>query len=264
MLKPSLQLKLGQTLTMTPQLQQAIRLLQLPVLDLNAEIQEALEENIMLEAEDLPDVPKTSSETTAEVEAIKADDMWQSRAAERSQDSGWNGEGRPISEFADESGQTLREHLLWQVEMGHFSPREVLIAEALVDSINDDGYLISTLDDIAASLDEQPLVSEAEIERTLTKIQHLDPVGAQAAQAVLHHEHDLAPVVALRVYVVAHRPVDLGGDDQFVALARHQFAQDRLRHAFLVDVGAVEEVDAHVTAAPEHRGRRLFVGDLAE
>ena len=60
MLKPTLQLKLGQTLTMTPQLQQAIRLLQLPVLDLSAQIQDALEENIMLEMEDLPDVPKTS------------------------------------------------------------------------------------------------------------------------------------------------------------------------------------------------------------
>ena len=50
---------------MTPQLQQAIRLLQLPLLDLSAQIQDALEENIMLEMEDLPDVPKTSSETTA-------------------------------------------------------------------------------------------------------------------------------------------------------------------------------------------------------
>ena len=72
MLKPSLQLKLGQTLTMTPQLQQAIRLLQLPVLDLNAQIQDALEENIMLEMEDLPDVPKTSDESTAEIETIRA------------------------------------------------------------------------------------------------------------------------------------------------------------------------------------------------
>ena len=67
MLKPSLQLKLGQTLTMTPQLQQAIRLLQLPVLDLSAQIQEALEENIMLEMEDLPDVPKTSGESDRRV-----------------------------------------------------------------------------------------------------------------------------------------------------------------------------------------------------
>ncbi|MCH8277681.1 MAG: RNA polymerase factor sigma-54, partial [Proteobacteria bacterium] len=82
-MKPSLQLRLGQSLTMTPQLQQAIRLLQLPILDLNAEIQEALEENIMLEVEDLPDVPRTTSDSTAEVETIKADENWQTRAAER-------------------------------------------------------------------------------------------------------------------------------------------------------------------------------------
>ena len=52
MLKPALQLRLGQQLTMTPQLQQAIRLLQLPVLELQAQIREALESNVMLEAED--------------------------------------------------------------------------------------------------------------------------------------------------------------------------------------------------------------------
>jgi len=180
MLKPSLQLKLGQTLTMTPQLQQAIRLLQLPVLDLNAEIQEALEENIMLEMEDLPELPQTSSESTAEVETIKADDLWQTRSAERTQDGGWNGEGRPIGEFADESGQTLREHLLWQLEMEHFSPREVIIGEALIDSINDDGYLTADLEEISASLDKESDIVETEIERTLTKIQRLDPVGVGA------------------------------------------------------------------------------------
>src|ERR1044071_3890878 len=52
MLKPALQLKLGQQLTMTPQLQQAIRLLQLPVLELQAQIREALESNVMLESEE--------------------------------------------------------------------------------------------------------------------------------------------------------------------------------------------------------------------
>ncbi|MBT8102701.1 MAG: RNA polymerase factor sigma-54 [Gammaproteobacteria bacterium] len=180
MLKPSLQLKLGQTLTMTPQLQQAIRLLQLPVLDLNAEIQEALEENIMLEMEDLPELPQTSGESTAEVETIKADDLWQTRSAERTQDGGWNGEGRPISEFADESRQTLREHLLWQLEMEHFTPREVIIGEAIIDSINDDGYLTADLEDISASLDKESGVVDSEIERTLTKIQRLDPVGVGA------------------------------------------------------------------------------------
>ena len=180
MLKPSLQLKLGQSLTMTPQLQQAIRLLQLPILDLNAEIQEALEENIMLEMEDLPDVPRTTSESTAEVETIKADENWQTRTAARTQDSGWNGEGRPISEFADESGQTLREHLLWQLEMEDFTAREAVIGEALIDSINDDGYLTADLAEIVQILDEQPPVVEKEVERTLAKVQRLDPVGIGA------------------------------------------------------------------------------------
>ena len=180
MLKPSLQLKLGQTLTMTPQLQQAIRLLQLPVLDLNAQIQEALEENIMLEVEDLPDVPSTNAETTAEVETIKADELWQTRAAERVQDGGWNGEGRPITEFADESGQSLRDHLLWQIEMEQFSPREVLIGEAIVDYINDDGYLKADMQEILDCLDETPPASEREVEKTLTKIQRLDPIGVGA------------------------------------------------------------------------------------
>jgi len=180
MLKPSLQLKLGQSLTMTPQLQQAIRLLQLPILDLNAQIQEALEENIMLEMEDLPDVPCTSAETTAEIETIRAEDSWQVQSFERIQDAGWSGESRPISEFADESGQTLREHLLWQIEMEHFSPRQTIIGEAIVDSINDDGYLTVDLDEISASIDKETKVTVAEIEETLAKVQRLDPVGVGA------------------------------------------------------------------------------------
>ena len=180
MLKPTLQLKLGQTLTMTPQLQQAIRLLQLPVLDLSAQIQDALEENIMLEMEDLPDVPKTSADTTAEIATLKAEDNWQSSATQRIQDGGWNGEGRPISEYADQSGQTLREHLLWQLELEDFSPREGVIGEALIDGINDDGYLTSDLSDISDGIGEDAGVTAGEIEDTLRKVQRLDPVGVGA------------------------------------------------------------------------------------
>ncbi len=180
MLKPSLQLKLGQTLTMTPQLQQAIRLLQLPVLDLNAQIQDALEENIMLEMEDLPDIPKTSSEPTAEVETIKAEDTWQTSRSERMPESGYSGEGRPISEFADESGKTLRDHLLWQLEMEHFSPREAIIGEAIVDAINDDGYLTEDLADVLRDFEIEPPVEADEGEAVLEKVQGLDPVGVGA------------------------------------------------------------------------------------
>ena len=180
MLKPTLQLKLGQTLTMTPQLQQAIRLLQLPVLDLSAQIQDALEENIMLEMEDLPDVPKTSADSTAEIEAIRAEDSWQSRSMERIQDGGWNGEGRPVNDFADQSGQTLREHLLWQLELENFTPREALIGEALIDAINDDGYLTVDLEEISDFIDDNAEVTPREVEQTLIKVQTLDPVGIGA------------------------------------------------------------------------------------
>jgi RNA polymerase sigma-54 factor len=180
MLKPSLQLKLSQTLTMTPQLQQAIRLLQLPLLDLSSQIQDALEENIMLEMEDLPGVPKTSSETTAEIETIKAEDNWQSSSMQRIADGGWNGEGRPINEYADQSGQTLREHLLWQVELESFSPREAIIAEAIIDAINDDGYVTTDLVDILGSIGEEAKISENEVEQTLRKVQRLDPAGVGA------------------------------------------------------------------------------------
>jgi RNA polymerase sigma-54 factor len=180
MLKPTLQLKLGQTLTMTPQLQQAIRLLQLPVLDLSAQIQDALEENIMLEVEDLPDVPETNGESTAEIETIRAEDSWQSRSEQIVQDGGWNGEGRPVAEFADESGQTLREHLLWQLEIEDFTARQALIGEAIIDAINDDGYLTMPLEEVASYLDKETNVSVREVEETLRKVQRLDPIGVAA------------------------------------------------------------------------------------
>jgi RNA polymerase sigma-54 factor len=180
MLKPTLQLKLGQSLTMTPQLQQAIRLLQLPVLDLSAQILDALEENIMLEMEDLPDVPQTSAETTAEVETIQAEDTWQQQSADRIQDGGWNGEGRPINDFADESGNTLREHLLWQLEMEHFTPRQAVIGEAIVDSINDDGYLEGELEEILGGLESASGFTLDEVKESLTLVQRLDPVGIGA------------------------------------------------------------------------------------
>ena len=180
MLKLSLQLKLGQSLTMTPQLQQAIRLLQLPVLDLSAQIQDALEENIMLEMEDLPDVPETNGESTAEIETLRAEDIWQSRSEQNIQDGGWNGEARPVADFADESGQTLREHLLWQLEIEDFTARQALIGEAIIDAINDDGYLTMPLEEVASYLDEETNVTVGEVEETLRKVQRLDPIGVAA------------------------------------------------------------------------------------
>ncbi|NIV17045.1 MAG: RNA polymerase factor sigma-54 [Woeseiaceae bacterium] len=243
MLKPSLQLKLGQTLTMTPQLQQAIRLLQLPVLDLNAQIQDALEENIMLEMEDLPDVPQTSAETTAEVEAIRAEDNWQERAASRIQDGGWNGEGRPINEFADESGETLREHLLWQLEMEDFSPRQAVIGEAIIFSINDDGYMTENLEDLAASLDDEAGFSAQEIEETLQKVQRLDPIGIGARSISeclilqLAQLDDATPGKALAIEL-ADKHLDLIASQSLGELRRDlRTTEDELRDALALVKG---------------------------
>jgi len=121
-----------------------------------------------------------NAETTAEVETIQAEDSWQQQSADRIQDGGWNGESRPISDFADESGKTLREHLLWQLEMEHFTPRQAVIGEAIVDSINDDGYLEEELDEIMSGLDTAPGFTLDEVKESLTLVQRLDPVGIGA------------------------------------------------------------------------------------
>ncbi|MFQ5547582.1 MAG: RNA polymerase factor sigma-54 [Woeseia sp.] len=236
-MKPSLQLKLGQTLTMTPQLQQAIRLLQLPLLDLSAQIQDALEENIMLEMEDLPDAPRTSSETTAEIETIKAEDSWHSSSMARIADGGWNGEGRPINEYADQSGQTLREHLLWQVELENFSPREAIIGEAIIDAINDDGYLTTDLLDVLGSIGEDAQVSEDEMEQALGKVQRLDPVGVGArslAECILLQlrqlDHD-TPGLELAMSL-AENHLDLIASQEYTELRRsHRASEEDLDNA---------------------------------
>ena len=266
MLKPSLQLKLGQSLTMTPQLQQAIRLLQLPVLDLNAEIQEALEENIMLEMEDLPDVPSTNAESTAEVETIKADELWQTRAAERSQDGGWNGEGRPITEFADQSGETLHEHLYWQLEMEDFTVREALIGEALVDSINDDGYLTADIDEIIESMDEQPAVTTDEAEQTLLKIQRLDPVGVGArslSECVIRQIEQLdagTPGVELAMNIAAGH-LDLVANRDYGELRRGlRTSEENLHEALALVRGCNPKPGLAVSpAAPQYVIPDVFV-----
>ncbi len=222
---------------MTPQLQQAIQLLQLPVLDLNAQIQDALEENIMLEMEDLPDVPQTSDETTAEVETIRAEDSWQTQASQRIQDGGWNGEGRPITEIADESGQTLHEHLFWQLEMEDFTPRQAVIGEAIIDSINDDGYLTIELDEIAGYLDEDTEVSSDELQETLAKIQKLDPIGIAARSIpeclVLQLRQLDASTQGLRLAIkLAENHLDLVAKREYGELRRSlRISEDELHDA---------------------------------
>ena len=266
MLKPTLQLKLGQSLTMTPQLQQAIRLLQLPVLDLSAQIQEALEENVMLEMEDLPDVPKTSGESTVEIEAIKAEDSWQQRSQERIQDGGWNGESRMPSEFADHSGETLREHLLWQLELATISPREAVIGEAIIDGINDDGYLAISFEDITESVGGDANVSEDDILQALEIVQRMDPVGVGArslSECIVLQLGQLEPqtpglALAMRM---AMDHLDLVAEQDYVELRRALRATDEdLDHALALVRSCNPKPGLTVSpAAPEYVVPDVFV-----
>jgi RNA polymerase sigma-54 factor len=195
MMKPSLQLKLGQTLTMTPQLQQAIRLLQMPALELQAHIREQLESNVMLEPVDeyeatgsfealephpMPEEKRVDAQPAPEVtvEAEVVEDAWSERSA-GSGDS-WRDDDERASEVADDAQLSLQDHLLGQLEYANLAPRELAIARAIVDATNDDGYVTDSLEDIAATLKPEVTADADEVERVLKLVQTLDPPGIAA------------------------------------------------------------------------------------
>ncbi len=195
MLKPSLQLRLGQQLTMTPQLQQAIRLLQLPALELQAHIRELLESNVMLEpveetdqtgAFEAPEMPQTAaqpepqeraaSESTVEI----VDEGWGEQSVGAAETPWSSDDDDRQQEFADDSGQSLQEYLVWQLEMARLEPRDLAIARAIADAVSEDGYLTESLDEIAKTLRPEIETDAVEVERVLTFVQALDPPGVGA------------------------------------------------------------------------------------
>jgi len=208
MLKPALQLKLGQQLTMTPQLQQAIRLLQLPVMELQAQIQEALETNVMLETEeeehqsldavDTAELPALNYEQRHEHEEAQSaseapesaseaidntaidDSDWTEAQLTGPSETPWSGDGDRADEFPDSGGETLQEHLLWQLEMSRLCERDRKIGTAIIDAINDDGYLTESTEQIADNLKPDVDATAADIERVLPHIQAMDPPGIGA------------------------------------------------------------------------------------
>jgi RNA polymerase sigma-54 factor len=195
MLKPSLQLKLGQQLTMTPQLQQAIRLLQLPALELQAHIRELLETNVMLEGTDdgheesleagtlehaaAPE-PAEPVEGPGESSVEVLDEGWGEHSVGPAE-TPWSGDDDDRQqEFADAAGQSLQEYLLWQLELAKLEPRELAIARAIVDAISDDGYVTEPLEEIANTLRPEIHCDTAEVEAALADVQALDPPGIGA------------------------------------------------------------------------------------
>ncbi len=221
-MKQSLDLRLGQHLTITPQLQQAIRLLQLSSIELRQEIQEALESNPLLEEseEETTDVKNedngegstesNGADESSDGESLEAADVELENASigeETTNDSDWeerfdlpmtsstrvNDDSLPDIDARNSLPLTLRDHLIWQMQMTLFSDTDRQIATALIDAINEDGYLSCKFEEIQLMLgkgegktpSEQDKLDIAqpeldEIEAVLHQIQNFDPVGVGA------------------------------------------------------------------------------------
>jgi len=196
-MKQSLNLRLGQQLTMTPQLQQAIKLLQMSTLDLQQEIQQVLDSNIMLEISEDENNNRDSlntSESNAEYsESFTSEGSQTNIPNELPIDSSWEDTYETVSvsgsnnpepvEFESQRSNeaTLLAHLLWQVELTIFSERDHAIAIAIIDSVNDDGYLGNTPDDIYQGLQSQlEDLDFDEVIAVLHRVQQFDPPGIAA------------------------------------------------------------------------------------
>lgn len=266
-MKPSLVLKMGQQLTMTPQLQQAIRLLQLSTLDLQQEIQEALESNPMLErqedgddfdnsdpladgAEQAASAPQESplqkaprpaskaSTTTSGANAYPAscrwippEDIYQTSASSlpSNDDDEWDFTARTSS------GESLHSHLLWQVNLAPMSDTDRMIAVTIIDSINNDGYLEESLEEILAAIDPELDIELDEVEVVLRRIQQLEPAGIGARNLreclllQLRQLPSTTPWLNEALRLVSDYLDLLGGRDYSQLMRRMKLKEDELR-----------------------------------
>ena len=259
MLKPALQLKLSQQLRMTPQMQQAIQLLQLPIMDLRARIQQALEQNVMLdideaESPDLAVAADSSDEQfdrDAATEAYEAQDgaldfespthaAWDDAPRAGPSEAPRNTDSATPFEHADRSDETLTDHLLWQLELENLDRRSTAIGQAIIDAVNDDGYVTDDLQTIRATLAPDVDASLAEIESMLERVQTFDPAGVAArsiAECMLLQLDQLDLQIPGRglARAIAREHLELLAEQRYDALKRQLGATgDELKDALLL------------------------------
>ena len=210
-MKPSLQLRLSTQLALTPQLQQSIRLLQLSTLELNQELEQALAENPLLERLDdpfaatvriapnggledgragaAPDAADASGHGEPDEFATPADDAADTAAWDGNDllAADWGGERATRAEGDERdypqlaaARPSLREHLVEQLAGLKCIRRDRALVQTLIDALDDDGYLDSSLVEIAALLPAELAVEPEELATALRLLQSLDPVGVGA------------------------------------------------------------------------------------
>ena len=212
-MKLSLQLKLGQQLTMTPQLQQAIKLLQLSTIDLQQEIHQALESNPMLEMvedgdeasdssrlnepntdstkEEQPSYSETANESGKDGSEEGNSDWAETIPGDLAVDTNWEdvyqttyttGGGAPDSESMDfdsrnAESETLQDHLFWQLNLTPMTDNDKEIGYSIIEAIDANGMLTTDVESIHAGLDPELEIELDEVLAVLHRIQHFDPVG---------------------------------------------------------------------------------------
>jgi len=224
-MRQGLQLRVSQHLALTPQLQQSIRLLQLSTLELNAEIDQALQENPLLERDEPGDaafIPATDALATPQtVTSTESDERSERQEPQGGDDEGWgmdfsgsHGQRGPNDDDLD-SGESqaastsLREHLGAQVAMTQLPDRERALVGFLIEALNDDGYLTQPLDELIDLLvTEDDELREALLEElgiALRHLQNLDPpgIGARSARECLSLQLDCLPPSATRKLALA-------------------------------------------------------------
>lgn len=202
-MKQSLQLKLSQHLTLTPQLQQSIRLLQLSTLDFNQELELFIENNPLLErieasqnespAEEMPGYQqgdKTESAAAPESRDESSQEESGQSDSPSTDDEFWN-DAAPSSAPRDENDESdypqlaaestsLRDHLRWQLNLMPLSQRDQTIVALLIDALDEDGYLTQPLAEIAEMLPPELEIDPLELDTALKYLQNLDPIGVGA------------------------------------------------------------------------------------
>jgi len=277
-MKHSLQLRQSQQLTLTPQLQQAIKLLQLSTLEINQETARLLDENPFLEREDentnqtysgnsSTDTPAPSgeSESSAPAESESRNDSsdWQEPTFSSSSSSSPDDEDDGYAEVAAER-PSMREHLLWELNMSQMDARDKKIIGLLIDALDENAYLSQPLEEIAELLPPELDITLDDLETALVQLQHLDAPGIGA--------RSLSECLALQLRAM---PEDIPGRDQALAIVTHHLdllaARDfgKLKKALRCDDAALrcaQDLIVHLQPKPgtafEHRAADYVVPDV--
>jgi RNA polymerase sigma-54 factor len=205
-MKQSLQLKLHQQLTLTPQLQQSIRLLQLSTLELSQEISQMLQDNPLLERLDGEDRfdggaidsqrdtqnqtgneggSESNRDTPAEEPRQERDDIyeemaWGDRAVSGSGSGSNDDDDEHGFQQADTSHTGLHQYLADQLALTPLSQRDRQLIALLIEALDDDGYLSTTLEELEALFPEEMELDPLELSTALKLLQSLDPTGVGA------------------------------------------------------------------------------------